>query len=54
MNKSRMAIILAEKEKLQELKKNRFAEECSKLDPSFEKAMAEQGISEDLSEWPEY
>jgi metal-responsive CopG/Arc/MetJ family transcriptional regulator len=48
------AIQEAVKEKLQKLKKSRLAEECSKLVPYFEKAMAEEGISEDLSEWPEY
>ncbi len=48
------AIQEAVKEKLQKLKKSRLAEECSKLVPSFEKAMAEDGISKDLSEWPEY
>lgn len=53
MNRSQ-AIQEAVKDKLQRLKKSRLAEECSKLDSSFEKAMAEEGISEDLSEWPEY
>ncbi len=53
MNRSQ-AIQEAVKDKLQRLKKSRLAEECSKLDASFEKAMAEEGISEDLSEWPEY
>ncbi|GBD98177.1 nickel responsive regulator [bacterium BMS3Abin07] len=53
MNRSQ-AIQEAVKDKLQRLKKSRLAEECSKLDSSFEKAMAEEGISEDLSEWPEF
>ena len=53
MNRSQ-AIQEAVKEKLQKMKKSRLAEECMKLDSSFEKAMAEEGISEDLSEWPEY
>ncbi|KPK00844.1 MAG: CopG family transcriptional regulator [Nitrospira bacterium SG8_35_4] len=53
MNRSQ-AIQEAVKDKLQRLKKSRLAEECSKLDSSFEKSMAEEGISEDLSEWPEY
>ena len=53
MNRSQ-AIQEAVKEKLQKLKKSRLAEECLKLVPSFEKAMAEEGISEDLSEWPKY
>jgi metal-responsive CopG/Arc/MetJ family transcriptional regulator len=53
MNRSQ-AIQEAVKDKLQKLKKSRLSEECSKLDSSFEKAMAEEGISEDLSKWPEY
>ncbi|GBE04951.1 MAG TPA: ribbon-helix-helix protein, CopG family [Nitrospirae bacterium] len=52
-NRSR-AIQQAVNEKLQHLKRSRLAKECSKLNPSFEKAMAEEGLSEDLSEWPEY
>jgi len=27
---------------------------CQACDPAFEKAMAEEGMSEELSEWPEY
>lgn len=53
MNRSQ-AIQEAVKEKLEKIKRNRLAEECSKLDPSFEKSMAEEGLSGDLSEWPEY
>ncbi len=34
--------------------KSRLAQECAKLDPAFEKALAEEGLSEDLAEWPEY
>ena len=30
-------------------KLNRLVEECAKLDPSFEKAMAEEGVSEELT-----
>ncbi len=48
------AIQEAMKEKLERIEHSRLARECSKLDPSFEKAMAEEGLSEDLSEWPEY
>jgi metal-responsive CopG/Arc/MetJ family transcriptional regulator len=53
MNRSQ-AIQEAVKEKLQRIKKSRLARECAKLNPSFEQAMAEEGLSEDLSEWPEY
>ena len=48
------AIEKAIEEKLKRLEKSRLARECSKLDPNFEKAMAEEGLSEDLTEWPEY
>ena len=52
-NRSR-AIQQAVAEKLQRLKHSRLARECAKLDPNFEKALAEEGMSEELSEWPEY
>ncbi len=48
------AIQEAVKEKLERIEHSRLARECSKLNPSFEKAMAEEGLSEDLNEWPEY
>ena len=41
-------------EKLARLERSRLAQECAKLDPAFEKALAEEGLSEDLAEWPEY
>jgi len=44
----------AVEEKLARLEKSRLAQECAKLDPSFEKALAEEGLSEDLNEWPKY
>ncbi|NCO67853.1 MAG: CopG family transcriptional regulator [Nitrospirae bacterium CG_4_10_14_0_8_um_filter_41_23] len=46
------AIQEAVDEKLKRLKRTRLAKECSKLDLAFEKAMAEEGLSEDLSQWP--
>ena len=52
-NRSR-AIEEAVKEKLARLERSRLARECAKLDPTFEKALAEEGLSEDLAEWPEY
>lgn len=52
-NRSR-AIQEAVQEKLERMERGRLAKECAKLDPSFEKAMAEEGISEELSKWPEY
>jgi metal-responsive CopG/Arc/MetJ family transcriptional regulator len=41
-------------EKLARLEKSRLAQECAKLDPTFEKALAEEGLSADLAEWSEY
>lgn len=48
------AIQEAVEEKLVRFDRSRLARECAKLDPSFEKALAEEGLSEDLAEWPEY
>jgi metal-responsive CopG/Arc/MetJ family transcriptional regulator len=48
------AIQQAVKEKLARMKRTRLATECSKLDATFEKAMADEGLTEDLSRWPEY
>ena len=48
------AIQEAVAEKLARLERSRLAQECAKLDPMFEKALAEEGLSEDLAEWPKY
>lgn len=48
------AIQEAVEEKLERLERSRLARECARLDPKFEQAMAEEGLSEDLSQWPEY
>ena len=48
------AIQAAVEEKLARLKKGSLARECAKLDPRFEKALAEDGLSEDLPDSPEY
>ncbi|VAW68611.1 hypothetical protein MNBD_GAMMA10-2645 [hydrothermal vent metagenome] len=52
-NRSR-AIQEAVKEKLNRLNCSLLAQECAKLDPTYEKALADEGLTEDLSEWPEY
>lgn len=41
-------------EKLRRLDKSRLARECAKLDPAFEKSLAEEGLSGEIDEWPEY
>ena len=48
------AIQEAVSEKLRRMKRSRLATECAKLQPTFEKAMAEEGMTEDTSQWPEY
>ncbi len=48
------AIQEAVKEKLARLNHSILAQECAKLDPEYEKALAEEGLTEDLSEWPVY
>ena len=52
-NRSR-AIEHAVKEKLERLDRRRLARECEKLDVNFEEKMAEEGLSGELAEWPEY
>lgn len=48
------AIREAVSEKLIRMKRSRLANECAKLDKAAEKALAEEGIVEDLSQWPAY
>jgi metal-responsive CopG/Arc/MetJ family transcriptional regulator len=52
-NRSR-AIQEAVSEKLARLERNRLARECAKLDRKLEQAMAEEGLSVEVGEWPEY
>ena len=44
----------AVEEKLNKMGKGRLARECAKLDPEFEKALAEEGLSAEANQWPEY
>lgn len=48
------AIQIAVMEKLQRMEKSHLAIECSKLDPSEEQSMAEEGIQTDSASWPVY
>jgi metal-responsive CopG/Arc/MetJ family transcriptional regulator len=41
-------------EKLEALEEDSFTRECRKLDPEFEKMLAEEGMAEDFRSWPEY
>ena len=48
------AIQEAVKEKLSRMDRTRLLRESAKLDPEFEQQMADEGLTEDIEEWPEY
>jgi Arc/MetJ-type ribon-helix-helix transcriptional regulator len=48
------AIQEALESRLQKLDRNRLARECAKLDGEYERAMAEEGMSYEAAQWPEY
>jgi len=48
------AIEAALAEKLARLARTRLAREAARLDPAEEKALAEEGMDEELAGWPEY
>jgi metal-responsive CopG/Arc/MetJ family transcriptional regulator len=48
------AIQVAVEEKLKKLERSRLARECSMLDPAVERAIAEEGMGEELEQWPGY
>ena len=48
------AVQEAVREKLARLNRHRLGEECAKLDPAYEKGLAEEGMSAELAQWPEY
>lgn len=48
------AIQEAISDKLARLERSRLARECAKLDPRFEKSLAEEGKSLEPREWPKY
>ena len=48
------AIQQAVSEKLMRIEKSRLAQECAKLNPEVEQALAEEGFSAELQQWPEY
>jgi len=41
-------------EKLARLERSRLAEECAKLDRVSERTMADEGLSDEATQWPEY
>lgn len=48
------AIQEAVRDKLDRLERGRLARECAKLSRSIEQTMADEGLAEDLEEWPEF
>ncbi len=48
------AIQEAVSEKLLRMRRTRLAEECSKLDQALERAISDEGLTEDAKQWPEY
>ena len=48
------AIQVAIQEKIERLDRVRLARECAKLDPREEQALAEEGMAQELAQWPEY
>jgi metal-responsive CopG/Arc/MetJ family transcriptional regulator len=48
------AIQEAVRDKLDRLERGRLARECAKLNRSTEQRMADEGLVEDLEEWPEF
>jgi Arc/MetJ-type ribon-helix-helix transcriptional regulator len=49
-----VAVEAALREKLERLDRTRLVRECAKLDPDFERTMADEGLAEDLDAWPAY
>lgn len=48
------AIEAAVTAQLERLERRRLVEECAKLDPTAERALAEEGFGADAKAWPEY
>jgi Arc/MetJ-type ribon-helix-helix transcriptional regulator len=48
------AVQVAVRENLQRIERTRLARECRNLDPDAERSLAEEGLSQELTEWPEY
>jgi len=48
------AVQTAVREKVSRLKRRRLVEECAKLDPEYERNIAEEGMAGELAQWPEY
>jgi metal-responsive CopG/Arc/MetJ family transcriptional regulator len=48
------AVQSAVQEKVARLGKTRLAQECAKLDPQEEQALADEGLAAEVAQWPPY
>lgn len=48
------AVQSAVQEKITRLDKTRLAQECAKLDPVEEQALADEGLAAEVAQWPPY
>ncbi len=48
------AIQVAIQEKIERLDRTRLARECAKLDPREEQTLADEGMTQELAQWPAY
>jgi metal-responsive CopG/Arc/MetJ family transcriptional regulator len=48
------AIEVALAEKLERLDRTLLAQECAKLEPALERALADEGLERDVAAWPVY
>jgi metal-responsive CopG/Arc/MetJ family transcriptional regulator len=47
-------IQVAVEEKIARLEKTRLAEQCARLDPAEEQALADEGLAAEAAQWPAY
>lgn len=48
------AVQAAVRQLVRDLDRNRLHRECAKLDPQAEQQLADEGLAEELAQWPEY
>ena len=48
------AFQVAIQEKIERLDRTRLARECAKLEPREEQTLAEEGMTQELAQWPAY
>ena len=48
------AIQQAVQDRLARIARDRLARECAKLNPEFEAQLADEGLTQEVEQWPEY